>query len=146
MRKSIFAAVTALCLMAGSEAFAQRAAKKPMTKQCPTVEQMAQRMTDRMSRELDLTEAQIKQVYEINLRQVQQMQALRRQMRESRQAEAEKMKGILSTEQFVEWARMQGPGPGAHHGKRMACGQGKACTDGPKCGKACDGTCPRGRK
>lgn len=140
MKKRIFAAVMALCLMAGTGAFAQNTKRAPMPKERPTVEQMAQRMTDRMTRELQLTETQAKQVYEVNLAQIKQMQAQREQMRAARQAEAEKMKGILTTEQFVEWAKMQGPKPcerrgqkGMHHAKKGEC-------------KGCDKPCPKGGK
>ncbi len=139
MKKKIFVALTALCLMAGTSVFAQDAKKAPMPKERPTAEQMAQRQTERMTQQLKLTDAQAKQVYEVNLDQIKQMQAQREQMRKARQAEAEKMKGILSTEQFVQWAQMQGPKPGEGRGMH----HGKECKKGDKdCKKACDGPCP----
>lgn len=148
MKKQIFAAVTALCLMAGTSVFAQKQNRAPMPKERPTVEQMAQRMTERMTDQLKLTDAQAKQVYEINLGQIKQMQAQREQMRAARAAEAEKMKSILTTEQFVKWSQMQGPRPGEHHG-RMAGRKGSACKDGKPCpkGNDCNGkSCPKGDK
>ena len=54
---------------------------------------------------------------------------------EARKAEAEKMKSILTTEQFVQWSQMQAPRPGErgpqmmHKGDRR--GGGKECCDKP---------------
>lgn len=139
MKKQIFAAAMALCLMAGTSAFAQDQKKAPMPKERPTAEQMAQRQTERMTEQLKLTDAQAKQVYEINIQGIKQMQALREQMRAARTAEAEKMKSILTTEQFMQWAKMQGPKPGDRHHDKMMCKDGKNCKKGNDCkdGKPC---------
>ena len=107
MKKRIFAAVTALCLMAGTSVFAQQQNKPAAPKERPTAEQMAQRKTDRMTERLKLNEAQAKQVYAINLAQIKEMIAQREKMEAARKAEAEKMKSILTTEQFVQWSQMQ---------------------------------------
>ena len=107
MKKRIFAVAAALCLMAGTGAFAQEAKPAAAPKERPTVEQMAQRMTERMQKELKLTDAQAKEVYNLNFQQIKEMQAMREKMREARKAEAEKMKSILTTEQFVQWSQMQ---------------------------------------
>ena len=109
MKKRIFAVAAALCLMAGTGAFAQEAKPAAAPKERPTVEQMAQRMTERMQKELKLTDAQAKEVYNLNFQQIKEMQAMREKMREARKAEAEKMKSILTTEQFVQWSQMQAP-------------------------------------
>ena len=106
MKKRIFAVAAALCLMAGTGAFAQEAKPAAAPKERPTVEQMAQRMTERMQKELKLTDAQAKEVYNLNFQQIKEMQAMREKMREARKAEAEKMKSILTTEQFVQWSQM----------------------------------------
>ncbi|MFR6634197.1 MAG: DUF4890 domain-containing protein [Alistipes onderdonkii] len=45
------------------------------TKERPTAEQMAQRKTDRMVEKLNLNEDQSKQLYELNLQEVKDMQA-----------------------------------------------------------------------
>jgi len=106
-------------------------------KERPTVEQMAQRMTERMQKELKLTDAQAKEVYNLNFQQIKEMQAMREKMREARKAEAEKMKSILTTEQFVQWSQMQAPRPGQRgHGPQMMKkgdrrGGGKECCDKP---------------
>jgi len=120
MKKRIFAVAAALCLMAGTGAFAQEAKPAAAPKERPTVEQMTQRMTERMQKELKLTDAQAKEVYNLNFQQIKEMQAMREKMREARKAEAEKMKSILTTEQFVQWSQMQAPRPGQRgHGPQM---------------------------
>ena len=147
MKKTIFAAVAALCLMAGEAVFAQtESASAPAAapKERPTLEQIAQRKTDRMAERLEFTDAQKKQVYEINLQQLKEMEAQREAMRKAREARAEQMKSILSTEQFVKWAQMQQrPAPKHHrmHGPKAGkSGCGPAC---PKAGKpAPEGLCP----
>ena len=137
MKKKIFAAAMALCLMAGTSAFAQQQNKPEAPKERPTAEQMAQRKTDRMTEQLKLNEAQAKQVYAINLAQVREMIAQREKMEAARKAEAEKMKSILTTEQFVQWSQMQAPRPGQRgHGPQMMKkgdrrGGGKECCDKP---------------
>ena len=127
MKKRIFAVAAALCLMAGTGAFAQEAKPAAAPKERPTVEQMAQRMTERMQKEL----------FNLNFQQIKEMQAMREKMREARKAEAEKMKSILTTEQFVQWSQMQAPRPGQRgHGPQMMKkgdrrGGGKECCDKP---------------
>ena len=82
-----------------------------------------------------LTDAQAKEVYNLNFQQIKEMQAMREKMQEARKAEAEKMKSILTTEQFVQWSQMQAPRPGErgpqmmHKGDRR--GGGKECCDKP---------------
>ena len=96
MKKRIFAAAVALCLLAGTSAFAQNSKKVPMTKERPTAEQMAKGRTERMAEKLNLNETQSKQLYEINLQDIKDMQKQAEQMRANRKAQAEKMKGILT--------------------------------------------------
>lgn len=124
MKKQIFAAVTALCLMATTTLFAQEAKPEAEPKTPPTPEQMAEQQTQRMTQRLKLTDAQAKQVYEANLDQIKQMQALREKMQEARLARADKMKSILTTEQFMQWSQMQGPRHGQPgNGPRMMPGK-----------------------
>lgn len=144
MKKQIFAAVTALCLMATTTLFAQEK-PQPAPKTPPTAEQMAERQTQRMTEQLKLTDAQAKQVYEANLSQIKQMQAMREQMRKARMAQADKMKSILSTEQFMQWSQMQGPRPGQHGN----CPQMKHHKKGRHhgdCPNGCKKDCPRKEK
>ena len=142
MKKQIFAAVTALCLMAATTLSAQESKPQARPKTPPTAEQIARHQTDRMAERLNLTEEQSKQVYEVNLAQVKRMQAMREEMREARKAEADKMKSILTTEQFMQWSQMQGPRPGLQ-GKAPHHMKGKK---GPKhgdCPQDCPQDCPR---
>lgn len=137
MKKQIFAAVTALCLMATTTLFAQEAKPKVEPKTPPTAEQLAERQTERMTQRLNLTDAQAKQVYQLNLDQIKQMQAMREKMRQARMAQADKMKSILSTEQFMQWSQMQGPCPGQPgNGPQMKLGKkGPHHGDCPMAGK-----------
>ena len=142
MKKQIFAAVAALCLMATTSLSAQESKPQARPKTPPTAEQIARHQTDRMAERLNLTEEQSKQVYEVNLAQVKRMQAMRKEMREARKAEADKMKSILTTEQFMQWSQMQGPRPGLQ-GKAPHHMKGKK---GPKhgdCPQDCPQDCPR---
>ena len=97
MKKRIFAVAMTLCLLAGTSAFAQDR-RAPRTKERPTAEQMAQRKTDRMVEKLNLNEDQSKQLYELNLQEVKDMQAQHERMRAARKAKAEKMQKILTPE------------------------------------------------
>lgn len=137
MKKQIFAAAMVLCLMATTTLFAQENKPQAEPKTPPTAEQLAQRQTERMTKQLNLSDAQAKQVYEVNLDQIKQMQDIREKMREARMAEADKMKSILSTEQFMQWSQMQGPRPGQPgNGPHMKHKKGPKQGDCPK-------DCPR---
>lgn len=131
MKKRIFAVAAALCLLAGTGAFAQDSKKAPMMKERPTAEQMAQRRTERMTEKLNLSEKQSKQLYEVNLQDIKEMQAQAEQMRAYRKAQAEKMKGILTPEQFEQWKQMQGPRHGMNRGPRMKDGRGDKAASAP---------------
>lgn len=132
MKKKIFAAAMALCLMAGTSAFAQNQSKNQNAAERPTVEQLAQRRTDNMTAKLNLNEAQAKQVYQINLQQVKEKQAQAEQMRAAHKAKVEKMKSILTPEQFEQWKQMAQQANGRQHGQGHHGNQGKACA-----GKTC---------
>ena len=95
-----------LCLLAGTSAFAQDR-RAPRTKERPTAEQMAQRKTDRMVEKLNLNEDQSKQLYELNLQEVKDMQAQHERMRAARKAKAEK---IMKELQIAESRRLRGLG------------------------------------
>ena len=140
MKKRIFAVAAALCLLAGTGAFAQDSKKAPMMKERPTAEQMAQRRTERMTEKLNLSEKQSKQLYEVNLQDIKEMQAQAEQMRAYRKAQAEKMKGILTPEQFEQWKQMQGPRHGMNRGPRMKDGRATR----PPCVKAASAPPARG--
>lgn len=109
----------AVCLGITSGAMAQQNKKMDVPKHRPTIEQMAQKRTERMAKSLDLNEAQQKQVYEINLTNAQSMEAHRAQMKAERSKEAEQMKSVLTTDQFVKWSQMQKSPYAGKEGKRM---------------------------
>lgn len=94
-------AVMALLLMAGTSAFAQENKSVAPPRERPT--------TDRMTAQLKLTEKQAEQAYEATLERLQADEALREQARAAKMKEAEAMKSILSTEQFMRWAQSQTP-------------------------------------
>ena len=99
---------------------------------------MARRMTDRMTERLKLTDAQAEQVYAVNLERLQTLEAQREAMRTMCREQAEKMKSVLTTEQFMEWSKMQGPRP--HRDGRHAPGMRRGAPDPDK--KCCDKPCP----
>ena len=131
-----------LCMMALTLVMGAAAAQEPdnqqQPKQAPTVEQMARRMTDRMTERLKLTDAQAEQVYAVNLERLQTLEAQREAMRTMCREQAEKMKSVLTTEQFMEWSKMQGPRP--HRDGRHAPGMRRGAPDPDK--KCCDKPCP----
>lgn len=137
MKKMIFAAFATLCLVAGTQVYAQEPPKAALAER-PTVEQMARRMTDRMTERLKLTDAQAEQVYAVNLERLQTLEAQREAMRTMCWEQAEKMKSVLTTEQFMEWSKMQGPRP--HRDGRHAPGMRRGAPDPDK--KCCDKPCP----
>ena len=98
---------------------------------------MAQRKTDRMTEQLKLNEAQAKQVYAINLAQIKEMIAQREKMEAARKAEAEKMKSILTTEQFMQWSQMRMSGQRGHGPQAMHKG-GKDGKKNAECKDNCD--------
>jgi len=119
MRK-MMTALTALFLMAGASAWAQENKSETALGERPTTEQMARKATDRMTLRLKLTDEQAEQVYEVVLERLRATEAVREQVRAAKSAEAEKMKSILSTEQFMRWAQSQVP-----HERRRAPQAGK---------------------
>ena len=136
MKKMIFAAFATLCLVAGTQVYAQEPPKAAPAER-PTVEQMARRMTDRMTERLKLTDAQAEQVYAVNLERLQTLEAQREAMRTMCREQAEKMKSVLTTEQFMEWSKMQGPRP--HRDGRHAPGMRRGAPDPDM--KCCDKPC-----
>lgn len=138
MKKMFFAAFATLCLVAGTQVYAQeRPQNKPAER--PTVEQMARRMTDRQTERLKLTDEQAEQVYAVNLERLQALEAQREAMRTMCQEPAEKMKSVLTTEQFMEWSKMQSP----HRDGRRAPDMRRGAPEPETC---CDKPCPRKEK
>ena len=134
--KKMMTAVMALLLMAGTSAFAQENKSVAPPRERPTTEQLARKATDRMTAQLKLTEKQAEQAYEATLERLQADEALREQARAAKMKEAEAMKSILSTEQFMRWSQMQSR-PGRGHAPWVG---KKAHAKGPEwrleCGEA----------
>ena len=88
-------------------AFAQKGQQREMS----TPEQRADRMTTRMTEQLDLTEVQKKEIYNINLQNAQnrqvEMEARRAEM-EARRAEMKtRIEAILTPEQKEKWEEVR---------------------------------------
>ena len=94
-----------------------------------------------MTAQLKLTEKQAEQAYEATLERLQADEALREQARVVKMKEAEAMKSILSTEQFMRWSQMQSR-PGRGHAPRVG---KKAHAKGPECRPEC-GEAPKVRR
>lgn len=94
-----------------------------------------------MTAQLKLTEKQAEQAYEATLERLQADEALREQARAAKMKEAEAMKSILSTEQFMRWSQMQSR-PGRGHAPRVG---KKAHAKGPECRLEC-GEAPKVRR
>ena len=130
MKKSMIAAMAA-CVMTLTGALAQEQTQKTqLPRQRPTPEQIAQKRTEMMTKRLDLDEAQTQKVYQVNLENAKLMAKHRVQMKAERQNEAEQMKGILTTDQFVKWSQLQAsPARSPRHGKdgKECCRENKEC-------------------
>lgn len=98
--------------------------------QRPTAEQRADYKTERMTKQLSLTDAQAKEVHALNLASEKELDAQMEKMKAARAEKNAKMKAILTPEQYQQWKeseknpRMQGKGHpggdrpgGQHHGK-----------------------------
>ena len=87
-----------------------------------TPEEMAESRTKQMTKDLDLTEVQQKEVAEINLKSANKVgklrgrgqnlsederKALRSKMRDAQVSMQKDMKGILTEEQYKKWDKMQ---------------------------------------
>lgn len=122
MKTVLVAAFLAVSMVCGASA--QNNADRPcqdnrcdkMTQMTP--EQMAERRTEKLTRELSLNEAQARQVYQLNLKEAQaaaqqhkEALARREQMMakwKTYQAERDaQMKKVLTAEQYTKWSEMQ---------------------------------------
>lgn len=122
MKTILVTAFMAVCMVCGASA--QNNTERPcrdnkcdkMTQMTP--EQMAERRTEKLTRELSLTDAQARQVYQLNLKDAQsavqhrkEADARREQMMakwKTYQAERDaQMKKVLTPEQYTKWSEMQ---------------------------------------
>ncbi len=124
MKKRIIVVAATLSLICVTGVLAQEPAKPATPPTPPTPEQMAQKKTERLTEQLNLTDDQASKVYDACLKQSKEQQELFKKMVALRREQAEKMKSILTTEQFMQWSQMQRAGwkAGAHerrHDPRM---------------------------
>ena len=109
---------------------AQRAG---MARDKPDAERIAERMTERMAKTLDLSEEQRKEVYAIQLesatQRVQEMESRRDKMRTSNQEDQKKLEAILTPEQKAKWEaskkEVRGKRGQRHEGRRGSGGERK---------------------
>ncbi|MDX5339011.1 MAG: DUF4890 domain-containing protein [Cyclobacteriaceae bacterium] len=116
MKKWIIAATALVFATLGAVA-QQKQERAPQTREqrAPqTPEQRAQAMTDRMAEKLSLTDAQKKEIYQINLENtIKRQKEMEAQMaeREAKQAEMkaqeEKIKNVLTEEQRKQWEEIK---------------------------------------
>lgn len=126
MKKKIFVIAATLSLICVTGVLAQEPAAPATPPTPPTPEQMAQAKTKRLTERLNLTEDQASKVYDACLKQSKEQQALFEKMSALHKEQAEKMKSILTTEQFMQWSQMQRPGAMGPRGRQHE-GCPKAC-------------------
>lgn len=132
MKKIIFAATTALLLMAGATLSAQE--QQPRAQRTFDPETTAKERTAELVQKLGLNKEQEAKVYALNLEQAKQMQQMREErkarheqqtadrdkmraeMKSKHEARAAEMKRILTDEQYKKWEQMQREQMGRHRG------------------------------
>ncbi len=144
MKKLLFAAFAACCLLAAFPASAQRHGGNHRM----TAEEIAKTRTERMTEQLKLDDVQQQQIYRLNLDFAQKMQQLhasrkantegdtrqddRQKMQELQDAYDAQLKKNLSREQYAKWSERQQQmrngrrrPQGGPEGRRPAPGQGR---------------------
>ena len=100
----------AAVMMIGTAA-AQEQQQNGQKREKPTAEQMAKFSTERMTKALELNDEQQKQMYDYNLKRINDAQkkaeAARREMEAARKSNAEQMQKILTPDQYQKWSEMQ---------------------------------------
>lgn len=139
-----------MTILVGASAGAQENGKRDRGER-PTAAEMAKMRTEHMTKALELTPDQQKQVEQFYLDQAQKMEDRKAEV----DADKAKMKEILTADQYAEWERMnergahRGPGPGpkmkgdsVRHGCKAGnadCCKAKGRQSGSCCKKAsCD--------
>ncbi|MEG1622250.1 MAG: DUF4890 domain-containing protein [Alistipes sp.] len=134
MKKRLFIVLSAAMLFIGMGVMAQEVKKNDQSTERITAEQIAQKRTDRMTKELSLTEAQRTQVYAVALQQAQKMvqhrakaEAMGTQRAEkvkvAKEAYGLQMQKILTPEQYKKWQEIR-----VRHEMRNGAGTGaKEC-------------------
>lgn len=90
--------------------------KKERTEKTP--EKRAEKMTHRMTENLDLTDEQAKRVYDLQL-EFAEADKVEREAKKAQRAEREgKMKAILSADQITKFEEMKSKGEGKRKGRK----------------------------
>lgn len=141
MRKSFFIAMMSMAVLFTTSIYAQSPAPHhPMGRQKPNPEQIAQRMTERMSEELQLSPEQSEKLYELNLNRIKKHQADKQAHHEQMQADRaksdESLQQILTPEQYAEWQKIK-----AERKEHRGRAEGQPCMQNKECDKAkCTGS------
>lgn len=117
MKKMVWMVLAAMMVTMGTESMAQPA-QRGEGREKMSLEQMAERRTERLTEELKLSKKQAKEMYALQLEEMKRMQLMRDEKAGSREAMAERMKQarqervaaykqILTPEQFAEWEKME---------------------------------------
>lgn len=101
MKKIVVLAVAAMVMFSGVS-FAQ-GHKKNQKKAPLTVEQMAERRTNRLKKHLQLNDKQAALVYEIELTRIKENRELTQELKESKQKANKKMREVLTEEQMKQF-------------------------------------------
>ena len=142
MKRLIYAAFASVMMLAATAVSAQqphagRGRQTPPQEKTP--EQIAEAMTQRMTTQLNLSDKQQKEIYELNLQNIKEQQAYREQMAKEREARMKaieqkreandaKLKKILTEEQYQQMVDNR---------SKMAARRGPGATRPNTCMKPC---------
>lgn len=137
--------LAAILLMAGAEAVAQNRGEREGRRK-PSVEEIAQHQTTRMTEALGLSPEQAEQVGVLNRQQAEKRQAHQEAMRQEREAHKQALRSVLSPEQYARWEQIESERrenrPPAMRGD-SAHRRGEGCSKGDGC---CRKPQPRGER
>lgn len=120
MKKMVWMAFVAVMMMLGVESMAQPV-QRGEWRRGMTPEQMAERQTMRLSKELALSKKQADKIYKLQLKQLRRMMAMRGRMQavkghrepmpsemlKARRERTEAYRKILSPMQFAKWQQLE---------------------------------------
>lgn len=131
MKRLFFAAVAACFSLLATTVSAQPPHRGPGERSM-NPEQMAQRRTEQLTKQLSLNKEQAEEVYQLQLNRMQQMGQMRRQMQgeqvdreqmrakmqQAHAAEQAEMQRILNEGQYKKWQQMEAERAQRHGGPR----------------------------
>lgn len=122
MKKYMLALAATFALFA-SPLYARQTEPSRKIDKRPSMEQIAEQRTERAARLMELTDAQRKQIYEINLKELKQSAPHVEQLRRIHADLAVDMKKVLTDEQYAAWSEARRP----RHGKELHKGHRSGC-------------------